>query len=483
MKKKNSKLMAAKATIMAPIAKLFPAWALKFTTGSNPYAEKFQLSSEKEISYLLEHPKSAAWIGNRIWDFQTYTYMFGLKNKRPELFEAFVGNIYNGTLFDAAYQVAPEDAIKVQSYTLDANRVIKACNDNVNYLYILANSQPQSFTVGLVKRLAQNRQEAYFAYLLSKSRWEKLAELDVILFDEAKKNETAKSCLSFLLRQKNYNPNLSPEQLSSLGEDYQIWCQNAKIDYVAEKMLSPWKKNSLYTEIYALLNRLLQEVEASEKRNDTARDLLETLLGTDLYTKGVMELLDNGIALPKAFFCLRKEQEDLIEKNLNLCIMQKLEGKIFMSDFECFNETQKEKELIALAKDGILSNEMLEKASADVKQKLLDILEEQAQVQWFTPLMGYSITEDSIRTLKNYQQKGKLYGALQDLTFKDHRWVAAFVENKFYDEDHILKLMQSVFSGSVKYYIQNFGITQRQFEALLTGRNSSLAPEAKMYMK
>ena len=43
--------------------------------------------------------------------------------------------------------------------------------------------------------------------------------------------------------------------------------------------------------------------------------------------------------------------------------------------------------------------------------------------------------------------------------------------------------MQSVFIAEILKFMQKYGITQAQFEALLTGKNANLAPEAKLYLK
>ncbi len=481
---KNFNFVAIIIAIVAPFVKLFPAWALKYTKRTNRFSEKFQISAIKEENYLLKHPQSAAWVGERIWHLQTRKYMFGLRDTRPELFDAFICNIDNPIVFDAAYEIVPEEAIKVKGYTLDSNRVIKACNDNVNYLYILEGKQPQSFTVDLVRRLAENRQQVYFSYLFSKSRWEKLAELDVVLFEQTKKSETAESCLSFLMGRQDYTPNLSPEQLITLGDKYEKWCQNANPINVANKMATYWANIQDFQAIDKLLHRVL-ETEASQKRDDLARELLKMIPeDVSYYADDIILLLDFGIACPFAFKYLFNKATANVDFNLDLCIEQKVENRISIRDFERFNVKQKEKLLIALAKDDVLSQTMLEKApNIATKKELLDILEEKAQLKWFQPLLGGYITEDNIRIIENYYKTGKLYGKIQDMTFNDQRWVDIFVTHNWYDDEHKLKLMQCVFIAEILKFMQKYGITQAQFEALLTGKNANLAPEAKLYLK
>ena len=485
---KNFNFVAIIIAIVAPFVKLFPAWALKYTKRTNRFAEKFQISAIKEENYLLKHPQSAAWVGERIWHLQTRKYMFGLRDTRPELFDAFICNIDNPIVFDAAYEIVPEEAIKVKGYTLDSNRVIKACNDNVNYLYILEGKQPQSFTVDLVRRLAENRQQVYFSYLFSKSRWEKLAELDVVLFEQIEKNETAQTCLSFLLKLKDYKPNLSAEQLSSLAlrNSFKDWCNKANPFVVADKMANYWAEEQNLIAINDLLRRVIK-TKACPERDDTARRLLhiQSPEGNVYYADSLHLMLNRGIACPLAFnFLLDQDDEANVDLNLSLCIIHELLGKILEQDFERFNEKQKNRLLIALAKNSILSNRMLEKAPNETtKRELLDFLEEQAQAKWFIPRLGGHITEDNIRIIENYYKTGKLYGKIQDMTFKDQRWGDIFVTHNWYDDEHKLKLMQSVFIAEILKFMQKYGITQAQFEALLTGPKANLAPEAKLYLK
>lgn len=485
---KNFSFTAIIIAIVAPIVKLFPAWALKYTKRTNRFAQKFQLSAIAEESYLLKHPQSEVWVGERIWHLQTRKYMFGLRDTRPELFEAFINNINNGTIFDAAYEIAPEDAVKAKGYTLDSARVIKACDDNEKYLYILAEKQPQSFTAEVIRRLGKNRQEAYFSYLFSKSRWKELAELDVVLFEQFEKNETAQNCLSFMLRQKDYKPNLSAEQLSSLSlrDVFKYWCKNANPFVVAEKMINYWAEEQNLIAINDLLRRVIK-TKACPERDDTARRLLhiQSPEGNVYYADSLHLMLNRGIACPLAFkFLLDQDDEANVDLNLSLCIIHELLGKILKQDFERFNEKQKNRLLIALAKNSILSKEMLEKAPNETTQReLLDILEEQAQAKWFIPRLGGHITADDIRIIENYYKTGKLYGKIQDMTFKDQRWVDIFVTHNWYDDEHKLKLMQSVFIAEILKFMQKYGITQAQFEALLTGKNANLAPEAKLYLK
>ena len=485
---KNFSFTAIIIAIVAPIVKLFPAWALKYTKRTNRFAQKFQLSAIAEESYLLKHPQSEVWVGERIWHLQTRKYMFGLRDTRPELFEAFINNINNGTIFDAAYEIAPEDAVKAKGYTLDSARVIKACDDNEKYLYILAEKQPQSFTAEVIRRLGKNRQKAYFSYLFSKSRWKELAELDVVLFEQFEKNETAQNCLSFMLRQKDYKPNLSAEQLSSLSlrDVFKYWCKNANPFVVAEKMINYWAEEQNLIAINDLLRRLIK-TEACPERDKLARKLLQIQSpeANVHYADSLHSLLECGIACPLGFkFLLDCEDVTKVDLNLSLCIVHKVENKILKQDFERFNDKQKERLLIASAEDGLLSKEMLNQAPNEtIKKVLLDILEDNAQAKWFEPQLGYSPKAESIKILENYFKTGKIYGTLQDLTFRDYRWVQIFIERNWYDEPHKLKLVQSVFVPQIQFFMQNYGITQAQFEALLTSRNAPLAPEAKLYLK
>lgn len=477
--------MALFIAIVAPIVKKFPTWAVKYTKNTNPYAEVFQLSAAEEEKYLLTHPHSAEWIGLRRWHLQTRKYFFKNKHAHPEIFEAFMRYINNNIVYDAAYEFVPEDAVKAKSYTLDTNRVIKACNDNINCLYILADKQPQTFSVSAVRELRDDVKEAYFSYLFTKCRWEKLMELDVVLFEEIAKSKIAESCLSFIMGLKDYTPRLSPEQLATLGDKFERWCE-ANPFVVADKMANYWAEEQNLIAINDLLRRVIK-TKACPERDDTARRLLhiQSPEGNVYYADSLHLMLNRGIACPLAFkFLLDQDDEANVDLNLSLCIIHELLGKILKQDFECFNEKQKNRLLIALAKNSILSKEMLEKAPNETTQReLLDILEEQAQAKWFIPRLGGHITADDIRIIENYYKTGKLYGKIQDMTFKDQRWVDIFVTHNWYDDEHKLKLMQSVFIAEILKFMQKYGITQAQFEALLTGKNANLAPEAKLYLK
>ena len=483
---KNFNFKAIIIAIVAPFVRLFPAWALKYTKRTNPFAQKFQLSAKKEIAYLSKHPQSAEWIGERIWHWQTRKFFYNHKDTLPELFEIFIKDIPNSVIFEAAYEIAPEEAIKAKSYTLDSKRLVKACDDNINYLYILADKQPQSFTVDVVKKLSYKLKEAYFSYIFTKCRWEELMALDVVLYEQYVQCDLAKKCLSFLMGLKDYKPNLSAEQLASLGNDFEKWCKNSDPYAVADKMADYWAEGRNFESINNLLQRLIK-IEASQQRDVTARKLLQ-LQPSDVsihYADSLHSMIEHGIACPYAFKFLL-DQEDLANVNLNLalCINQKLEGNILKQDFERFDVSLKEKLLFALAEDGLLSKDMLNQAPNEtIKKGLLDILEEKAQAKWFEPQLGYSVKAESVKILDNYFRKGKIYGALQDLTFRDYNWVQIFVERNWYDEPHKLKLMQSVFVAQIQFFMQKHGITQAQFEALLTGRNANLAPEAMLYLK
>ena len=473
-------------SIAAPIVKLFPCWAMLYTLKSNPYAQKFQLSAKREIKLLenmsLLHTNE---VNDRIWHKETLLYGFQSKRDNPELFQLMINCINNASLFDMAYKIAPEDALKTKGYTLDANRVVMACNDNVDYLYILVDKQPQSFTVEVVRKLNSKAKNAFFSYVFTKAMWNKLAEIDVVLFEEEKKCGAARGCLSFLLNQKNYLPNLSPEQLSTLGDNFKSWCEKADVFIVADKMAGYWKQNQDFEAIHLLLCRMFS-TESSSIRNDKVRALLQ-MLPTDIsyYRDDLSLALDSGIACPRAFKFLLDFNDDVnVNYNIALCIKQKIEVKISQADFERFNDKQKKKILIALAKDGLLSQELLAEVSdSSTKTELLNILEEKAQIKWFEPLLQRPIQDADVRILDNFYKLKKISGALQDLTFKNGDWVQKFVEMNWYDDKHIIALLQGSYIAHIRQYMKKYGLTQAQFEALLTSKNADLAPQAMLFLR
>lgn len=484
---KNFKFAAILIAIIAPIVKLFPSWALKYTKRSNKYVAKFQLSAKKEIEFFLKNYqthlfKNKSWFLERIWRRETRLYALELEDS--PLFRIFIDDIRTAEEFDAAYETAPEEAIKAKGYTLDAERVVKACNDNVNYLYILANKQPQSFTVEVVKKFNSKSKEAYFSYLVTNAQWKKLAELDVVLFAEIKQNELAQCCFRLLLDRKDYVPDLTAEQLSSL-ESFEKWCQNGDTLVVADKMTSYWKEKKDFQALFKLLGRLLQ-LRASQYQKDMAFEILNSLRTSEFYAKAVMALVSYGFACPQDFgILLDGDQSKLwVEKNLDLCLAQDVKARISFEDSERFDEAQKEKLLVALAEDDCLSLWRLSKISdAKLKQKLLVVLEERAQLKWFQSVLDQGPKKETLHILENCQKTGKIYGAVQSFTFKDEKWVHVFVEHNWYDAKHQLQLMQSQFSDSITNFIQKYGITQPLFEALLVGPCSYLAPEVKISLK
>ena len=482
---KNSKFVAFFIAIVAPIVKLFPSWALKFTKKSNPFAEKFMISSKREIKYLTKHLKSVAWISERQWHLQTYKYVFALKDKRSLAFQAFISNIDNSEVFDAAYAEVPEEAVKAKSYTLDSKRVITACNDNINFLYCLEKKQPRSFTPDIVRQLEEKARGAYYAFLYTSCHWKELTKLDFLLYQDWKNASTqelrgnAKCCLSLLLGLENYQPSISAAQLSSLGE---TWCQKANPFIVADKMLQYWKESENFNKILALLERILKTPDSQEK-DAKSQELLGILRNSELYTKAVLTMMRNGIACPKDFISLQNNEE-WVKVNLTLCIEQKVEDKIPLDITRHFSEALKTQQLFALAERGKLSLDLLSDVqNARLKQELMDILEEQAQSEWFNGLLVHSIKDADIQILKHSYETGTIYGKTQDLSFRDQRWVLVFVENGWYDISRQVKLMQSAFVSEIRVFSKKYGITQEQFEALLTGPNAELVPEARQYLK
>ncbi len=476
---KNSKFVAIIIAVVAPIVKWFPSWALKYTKRSNKYAKKFQLSAVDEEKFLLKHPQSAEWIRERIWHLQTRKYFFEQKNSQPALFEAFISNIESRIIFDVAYKIAPEEAIKSKSYTLDADRVIKACNDNVNYLFSLADKQPQSFTVDLVRKLSKDRQDAYFSYLFTKCQWDKMAAFDVLFFEDVQKNENAKNCLSFLLYRKSYYPNLSPEQLSSLGDEFEQWCQHADVKLVLEKMTDFWKKNKNFSALFNAMQRI------TGKNQNLLLPLLQILRQSEYYLQTVELLLQKGIACPHDFAVLIAAKSELIKQNVELCIFNKLTQYIDLQDIEKLDYELKVRILTEQAENGCLSFKSLQTVKdVALRKKLTEILENNAQVSWFKSLpdqLNDDVLEQALSTIEKYAEKKALCSGIQDLSLQKSYWANVFATRKWYDEAHILKLlMYCSFDSVVQNFLRENKLSQEQYEALLAGPNAALSMEAQL---
>lgn len=308
--------------------------------------------------------------------------------------------------------------------------------------------------------------------------------LDVVLFEEAPKNKTAECCLSFIMGLKDYAPRLSAEQLATLGDKFDKWRQTADPFIVADKMAEFWCMKQNFQAILNTLSRVL-DTENTQNRNDWARELLKMLAGSDVYASAVTMLLRKGIACPFDFkVLLDKKDSTNVDCNLNLCIYQKLEGRIPENIFELLSPEQQKKLLVARANKGTLTENMLSKVSdATIKNELLDILEEKAQEKWFKPLLNYDIKNEDVAILAHSHIKGKLYPSLLDLTFQDKKWVHVFIEKGWYDTRHLIMLMKSAYVTEIEFFFTHGKMSQPLYEALLTGPNANLAPKAKYYLQ
>ena len=481
MKKNFFKEMFISA--VAPFVKLFPMGAIKHTLRSNRYAYKFQLSHKREMEVLRRIYRSTdkdglKWLSLHLWWPETRIACL----KDDELWRIFIDDIRNSAEFKAAYENVREQAVTAcTKYTLSKDEVVEACNDTALNIEPLLAKQPQSFTPDLVSRLQDYGRAELFRLLFKAQKLEMLQSLDTILYQDKSSGvedleKIAKGCLNSLMQWEKYSPSLEPKQLCSLPW-YATWEEKANPVVVASTMGDYWHEGLKYDKILTFV-RILAKIGSKDAIGE-AKNLVFMLPNGEKQISAVRSLVNKGVAMPLFVKCLLQDEETLA-KNLLLCQQQGLIGKVRRMDFELLPEKHQATILFALAKENKLPKDLFEKVDPELQAQLFNIIEENAQAAWFEPLYCKGPVQSDIDNIKTWR---KISSRVQDMSMTYESWAIVFVDNQFYDETHIIKLIQSRHSSAITRFAAKHGLTKEQYTALLFGNQAALAPELESYIK
>ena len=483
MKKNFFKEMFISA--VAPIVKLFPLWAVKHTIRSNPYAYKFQLSHKREMEVInrifdTTNRDGLRWLSLHLWHQKTRIACL----KDVNLWLIFIDDIRNSAEFKAAYGNVKHEAVAAcTKYTLSKDEVVMVCNDTALNIELLLAKQPESFSPEVVKQIKDYGRAELFRQLFVAQKMEMLQSLDTILYQDADSGiedlkKIAKNCLGFLLRWNKYVPNLEPKQLVDLPA-YKDWEEKANPVVVASQMAEFWKEGQNFGKMEAFAAKLAK-VSSKDARGEAKR-LVDMLPSGERKTQAVKMLINNNIAMPQYVgYFFQKGDIVTFEINLDLCQYQHMMGFIPRKDIESLPERYQEQILIALAKENFLPQEMFDKASPELKTKLFDIIEENAQMKWFEEFCMKAPDEVVVTKIANLR---KISGGIQDMALKTSAWAKVFAKGGFFDEKHIIKLMRSGYSYAIGAFAEKHGLTKEHYTALLFGKQASMAPNLEPYIK
>ncbi len=477
MNTKNS-IKEIAISIVAPVVKMFPSWAMKHTLRVNDYADYFQLSHKKEMEILSKLPQSE-WVKARLWSPETRIACLKSRDK----YHYFLDEIFSSKEFWAAYnnELTRERAVRCKTYTLSGSEVIKVCNETCGFVDLLWYKQPHSFTAEVVSKLSTEAVGRLIIFLNADKAYEIAAKLDMLLLQnikKAKRNaEGAAKVLSMLLMDYTaYYPSIEPEELMKL-EGFNQWLAKADIMVVTDKLSTYLKNLGRYDLLLQLLVRALKK-----RQFGIEKDIFSLLpKSCNCYQTAVTKMVEAGIAMPKDFAFLSDDK--IKEQNLKLCQIDHRLDMIPEMDYKYLSENQKEWLLYSLARAGKLSQHLLDTASPKVKQNLLDILEEEAQVAWFKELVVLEQNGRKYENIQTVKNLAHISARLQAATLSFAGWQYVFAENGFYDSEYSLELLKRGTEEAVKIFAEKQGLTAEQYEALLIGNNKALAPELRRYIK
>ena len=467
---------------VSPVVKLFPAWALRYTKKDNPYAKYFLLSHKREMRILSQaSEENLSRLSTHVWRPETRIACLS-KGWRAKF---FVGDIRNSAEFCAAVNNPHirNAAVACPSYTLSANDIIHSCNLYSCSVIILLKKQPETFTEKLVRKLNNTALCLLFNELVISVNYKMLQQLDLVLYekslDSAKDiSKSAMAALNLLMQWDAYCPNLSPDQLIMLPK-YMAWINRADPLVVADKMVDYWLNGCQHEPLKKLALRLAESGRKSAKIA-RAQDIAAQLPTTQSIAL-VTTFIEAGIACPRFFKLLRvNKQAGLLELNLKLCCAQDCVGQIPIAEIEELPEELKKQALVALASEENLPQKLFETAAPELKEKLFAIIEENAQVSWFRPRVERKPEDKVVDVLKGMR---KISGRVQDMSLTYPCWAEIFAAEGFYDDEHIIKLLQSKNYHAIWKLVQKQGLTHEQYTALLFGPLSAQAPQFEAYVK
>ena len=473
---------------VSPIVKIFSAWALRYTKKDNPYAKYFLLSHKREMRILSKTPdRNFRQMAEHRW--RPETRLKCLKDGR--LWEVFIDDLQNSTEFQAAFLTGnreeQERAVACKSYTLSDRELVVVCNSQSRFIrsqscFIreLLQKQPASFTEKTVSRMNEEAKTFLFTLIVSGKRIDILSRLDTLLWDarSAQVKELqwrGKEGLALLMADKAYRPNLSAEQLVELPE-FELWATQADPLVVADKMVDYWLNGCHHEPLKKLALRL---AESGCKSAINKAQQIAALPNQGIAL--VSQFIKAGIACPQFFKLLRvNDLAGLLERNLRLCCTHGCVNQIPEAELRELPEALREQALIALAHEGALPQKLFETAAPELKEKLFAIIEENAQVEWFRPLVERKPEGNVVGTLKSLH---RISGRVQDMSLTYSCWAEIFAAEGFYDDEHIIKLLQSKNYHAIWKLVQKQGLTREQYTAMLFGPLSAQAPQFEAYVK
>ncbi len=466
---------------VSPIVKFFPAWALRYTKKDNPYAKYFMLSHKREMKLLSKTPSYRfRRMAEHRW--RPETRLKCLADGR--LYELFVDGILNSKEFYVAFnnEAARNRAVACKSYTLSDKELVVVCNSDENFVYLLLKKQAESFSYRVVEQLNSKAQQTLLHKLIVGYSVDILQRLDrtirqQALYGSGDLQKMAAAAMSLLLKNKTYRPNLEVEQLVNLPE-FELWATQADPLVVADKMINFWQQNHQFERLMKLASRLVEygRKDAINKAQSIAAQLPDQQ-GIAL----VSQFIKAGIACPRFFKLLRVNNlTELVERNFKLCCAHECVKQITEAEIRELPENLREQALIALAYEGALPQRLFEEAAPELKTKLFDIIEENAQAEWFRPLVERKPEGNVVNTLKSMR---RISGRVQDMSLTYPCWAEIFASDGFYDDKHIIKLLQSKNYQAILKLVQKQGLTHEQYTALLFGPLSAQAPQFEAYIK
>ncbi len=466
---------------VSPVVKIFSAWAIKYTRKDNRYAEYFLLSHKREMKLLSKAPdRNFRRMAEHLWRPETRIQC--LKDGR--LWELFIDDLQNSTEFQAAFLTGnreeQERAVACKSYTLSDRELVVVCNSQSCFIRELLQKQPASFTEKTVSRMNEEAKTFLFTLIVSGKRIDILSRLDTLLWDarSAQVKELqwrGKEGLALLMADKAYRPNLSAEQLVELPE-FELWATQADPLVVADKMVDYWQQSYQSERLMKLANRL---VEYGRKDAINKAQQIAALPNQGIAL--VSQFIKAGIACPRFFKLLRvNDLAGLLERNLRLCCAHGCVNQIPEAELRELPEALREQALIALAYEGALPQRLFDEVAPELKTKLFDIIEENAQVEWFRPLVERKPEGNVVGTLKSLH---RISGRVQDMSLGSSVWAEVFASEGFYDGEHVIKLLQSKNYQAILKLVQKQGLTKEQYTAMLFGPLSAQAPQFEAYVK
>ena len=478
---KTKKFSETCVSAVSPIVKFFPAWALRYTKKDNPYAKYFMLSHKREMRILSKTPSYRfRRMAEHRW--RPETKLKCLKDEK--LWKLFVDEIRNSEEFYAAFnnEAARNRAVACKSYTLSDKELVVVCNSDENFVYQLFKKQPESFSNRAVEQFNSEAKQTLLHKLVVSYCIDILQRLDKTirqqaLYGSGDLQKMAAAAMSLLMKNKTYRPNLEVEQLVNLP-DFNIWISQAEPMIIADKMVAYWQQNHQFERLMKLANRLVEygRKDAFNKAQSIAAQLPDQQ-GIAL----VSTFIKDGIACPMFFELLRiNNLAGLVEQNLKLCRMHACVNQIPEPEIRELPETLKEQALIALAHEGALRQQLFEEATSELKQHLFDIVEENAQLKWFRPHAERKPEGNVVSILKSLH---RISGRVQDMSLGSSAWAEIFAAEGFYDDEHVIKLLQSKHYQAVLYLVQKQGLTREQYTALLFGPLAGWAPQLEAYVK